>query len=131
MPVPTEPKIYHIVHVDRLPSIVAEGCLWSDAEARMRSLPGTLIGDSGIKNSRLRKALTSHPGLHVGECACFLFCPRSVLLYILNKGNRPDLPYTGGQALIVHLQADFYKVVAWADANGRRWAFTDRNAALG
>ena len=128
--VPREPKIYHIVHVDRLESIVQEGCLWSDAEARERNLPGTLIGDPNIKDQRLRRALTSHHGLHVGECACFLFGPRSVLLYILNKGDRPNLPYTGGQDLLVHLQADFYKVVAWADAHGRRWAFTDRNAAL-
>lgn len=28
MTVPAQPKIYHIVHVDRLPSIVADGCLW-------------------------------------------------------------------------------------------------------
>ena len=30
--VPSQPKIYHIVHVDRLPSIVADGLLWCDAE---------------------------------------------------------------------------------------------------
>ena len=34
MLVPTEPKIYHIVHVDRLASIIADGYLWSDAEAQ-------------------------------------------------------------------------------------------------
>ena len=34
--VPTEPKIYHIVHVDRLASIISDGYLWSDAEARKR-----------------------------------------------------------------------------------------------
>ena len=31
MPQPTHPKIYHIVHVDRLASIMADGALWSDA----------------------------------------------------------------------------------------------------
>jgi hypothetical protein len=31
MPVPAQPKIYHIVHVDRLVSIIANGFLWSDA----------------------------------------------------------------------------------------------------
>lgn len=30
MTVPAQPKIYHIVHVDRLPSIIADGCLWCD-----------------------------------------------------------------------------------------------------
>jgi ssDNA thymidine ADP-ribosyltransferase, DarT len=38
MRAPANPKIYHIVHVDRLPSIVAEGRLWSDAEIGNRSL---------------------------------------------------------------------------------------------
>ena len=32
MTVPMQPKIYHIMHVDRLPSIVADGYLWCDAE---------------------------------------------------------------------------------------------------
>ena len=32
MPVPDQPKIYHIVHVDRLPSVIAEGNLLCDAE---------------------------------------------------------------------------------------------------
>lgn len=31
MPVPANPKIYHIVHVDKLASITADGFLYSDA----------------------------------------------------------------------------------------------------
>ena len=61
MTVPAQPKIYHIVHVDRLPSIVADGCLWCDAEILRRSPPGTTIGMSSIKRRRLELALTSHP----------------------------------------------------------------------
>lgn len=30
MPVPANPKIYHITHVDNLASIVADGCVWPD-----------------------------------------------------------------------------------------------------
>ena len=41
MPVPAQPKIYHIVHVDRLASIVADGCLWSDAVMVQRQGAGT------------------------------------------------------------------------------------------
>jgi hypothetical protein len=40
MPVPDNPKIYHIVHVDKLASIAADGFLWSDAELRSGLLPG-------------------------------------------------------------------------------------------
>lgn len=37
MPPPAAPKIYHIVHVDRLPSIIAEGGLLCDAEIVRRT----------------------------------------------------------------------------------------------
>ncbi len=78
-----KPKIYHIVHVDRLPSIVSDDCLWCDAEVIRRAPPGTTIGMTGIKQRRLEElTLSSHPELHVGECVPFYFCPRSVMLYL-------------------------------------------------
>lgn len=127
--VPVRPKIYHIVHVDRLASIVADGFLWCDAEVARRSLSGTTIGMSGIKHRRLTElALTSHPTLHVGCCVPFYFCPRSVMLYLIYQGNHPELDYHGGQGPIVHLQADLHGSVAWATENRRRWAFTLSNA---
>jgi hypothetical protein len=64
----------------------------------------------------------------VGDCVPFYFCPRSVMLYLLHKANRDGLSYHGGQEPIVHLEADLHAVVEWADANGRRWAFTLSNA---
>ena len=74
MPVPRQPKIYHILHVDRLPSIIADGYLWCDAEILRREPSGTTIGMSAIKQRRLKLALASHPNLHVGECVPFSFC---------------------------------------------------------
>lgn len=127
--VPADPKIYHIVHVDRLPSIIADGHLWCDAEVVRRAPSGTTIGMSGIKQRRLTElTLTSHSGLHVGSCVPFYFCPRSVMLYLIYQGNHPELDYRGGQGPIVHLQADLHASVAWASANRRRWAFTLSNA---
>lgn len=127
MPVPARPKIYHICHVDRLASIVAGGLL-SDAEVQRLAPPGTIIGMSNIKQRRLTElTLDSHPGLYVGQCAPFYFCPRSVMLYLIHKRN-PGLAYKGGQEPIVHLEADLFDAVAWAQANGRRWAFTLSNA---
>ena len=126
--VPRQPKIYHIVHVDRLPSIIADGNLLSDAV--MRSLPnvGTAIGIDHIKERRLRKLISSSKSdLYVGQCVPFYFCPRSVMLYVINMRNF-DLPYQGGQEPIVHLQADLYDTMNWADRNSRRWAFTTSNA---
>lgn len=68
MPAPTNPKIYHIAHVDNLTSIIADGCLWPDSVMAKRQGP------------------------------------------------------------IVHLEADLRRVVAWAEANGHRWAFSPSNA---
>ena len=129
MPAPPRPKLYHIVHADRLPSIIADGHLWSDAEVMQRSPGGTTIGMEQIKQRRLEELrLASHPDLHVGECAPFYFCPRSVMLFVISKQNNPDLPYRDGQGPIVHLEADLHQVVRWADAHERRWAFTTSNA---
>ncbi|MCW5981592.1 MAG: DUF4433 domain-containing protein [Bryobacteraceae bacterium] len=129
MRVPAAPKIYHIVHVDRLASILADGCLWCDAEVARRHPAGTTIGMTDIKRRRLIElTLSSHPSLHVGDCVPFYFCPRSIMLYLLHMGNREGLSYRGGQGPIVHLQADLRTVVEWADQNVRRWAFTLSNA---
>ena len=128
MPVPAEPKIYHIVHVDRLSSIVADGHLWCDAEIAQRNSPGTTIGISSIKERRLRQPLTSHPDLRVGDCVPFYFCPRSIMLYLIYITNHSDLTYTGGQDLIIHLEADLRQTVSWAKDNNQRWAFTLSNA---
>ncbi|MDO9368103.1 MAG: DUF4433 domain-containing protein [Sphingopyxis sp.] len=128
MPAPANPKIYHIVHVDKLASIAADGCLWSDAELVGRNAPGTVIGMNNIKARRMNElTLASHPGLFVGQCVPFYFCPRSVMLYLIHKRNA-ELTYQGGQGPIVHLVADLNAVVAWATANQRRWAFTLSNA---
>ena len=128
MPVPARLKIYHIVHVDRLPSIIADGYLWCDSDIGRREAPGTTIGMSSIKQRRLSLPLRNHHELYVGDCVPFYFCPRSVMLYMLHMGNDPNLEYRGGQGPIIHLQADLYDTVAWAKDNDRRWAFTLSNA---
>ena len=130
MPVPSQPKIYHIVHVDRLQSIVGDAHLWSDAVMQRRNQgDGTVIGIDGIKQRRLEElALASHPDLYVGQCVPFYFCPRSVMLYLIYRGNHPNLAYRDGQTPIVHLEADLRRTVAWADAQALRWAFTSSNA---
>ena len=128
VPIPPQPKIYHIAHVDRLPSIVAAGGLLSDALVQAQQLGGTMVGMNHIKQRRLTELqLASHPGLFVGACVPFYFCPRSVMLYLIHRRNA-ELAYQGGQTPIIHLQADLGAVVAWANAQPARWAFTLSNA---
>lgn len=129
MSIPDQPKIYHILHVDRLASVLAGGGLWSDAKVLEHTLPGTTIGMSSIKERRLtQNFLNSHPGLKVGECVPFYFCPRSIMLYLIYQQNHPELTYRGGQEPIIHLECDLKAAVAWAAALKRRWAFTLSNA---
>lgn len=128
MPPPAHPKIYHIVHVDRLPSIIAEGCMWCDAIIAARATPGTTIGMSGIKERRLRLLVNCHTDTCVGDYVPFYFCSRSIMLYLIYQANHTELAYRGGQGPIVHLEADLRDVVTWADNMGRRWAFSLSNA---
>jgi hypothetical protein len=136
-----EIKIYHILHIDRIASVIQSGGLLSDAFLRTVisecvklgetnipfKLDNSAIGIKGIKNRRLNKHLTSHPGLTVGFCVPFYFCPRSVMLSKIHKKGY-GVPCKEGQSVIVHLQADFYKTVEWANTNHKRWAFTLSNA---
>jgi hypothetical protein len=126
---PDRPKIYHITHIVNLPSIINDGGLVCDAEMNRRGGPATSNGMSRIKERRLSLPVPCHPGDHVGDYVPFFFCPRSVMLYILHRGNRPGLTYHEGQEPIIHLAADLYDVLAWANAHERRWAFTLANAA--
>ncbi len=129
MTVPERPKIYHIVHVDRLSSILADGQLWCDAEINHRDPHGTIIGMNSIKKRRLTElTLTSYPDLHVGDCVPFYFCPRSIMLYLIYQANHLELNYRGGQEPIIHFEVDLHASVAWAKQNNRRWAFTLSNA---
>jgi hypothetical protein len=126
---PPQPKIYHITHGRNLARIVADDCLWSDAEITARGGPEAAIGLSDIKKRRLEVLdVDCHPGTKVGQFVPFYFCPRSVMLYILHMGNLPGLTYTDGQRPILHLEADLQEVVAWAESQSRPWAFTDTNA---
>lgn len=129
MPPPADPLVYHITHVDNLASIVADRGLWSDAAMVARGGPAATIGMSGIKQRRLGLPEGGHAGLMVGACVPFYLCPRSVMLYVLHRGNHPDATYKGGQAPIVHLEARVADIVAWVNGQGLRWAFSLSNAS--
>ncbi|QKC95827.1 type II toxin-antitoxin system toxin DNA ADP-ribosyl transferase DarT [Mesorhizobium sp. NZP2298] len=128
MPIPAQPKIYHIVHVDNLASIVKDGFLWPDA-VMVKRQGAAVIGNNEIKMDRLHLPVDCHPGTCVGDYVPFYLCPRSVMLYVISKRNNPNVPYRDGQGPVVHLMADMREVVEWASRIERKWAFTDINAA--
>ncbi|CAH1072449.1 type II toxin-antitoxin system toxin DNA ADP-ribosyl transferase DarT [Candidatus Nitrotoga sp. 1052] len=128
MTAPAQPKLYHITHVDNLPAILVAGGLCSDAAMIARGGPTASIGMSTIKQRRLGLPVKCHPGDHVGDYVPFYFCPRSIMLYLIYCANHPDMTYKGGQAPILHLEANLHEVVQWGIQQGRRWAFTLSNA---
>ncbi len=128
-PVPVNPKIYHITHVDNLDAILAKGCLLSDRCVQEEAATPTTIGMSNIKRRRLFEIQASaDPPLFVGDFVPFNFCPRSVMLFVIHRGNHESLTYRDGQGPIVHLEADFRRVAEHCQATGRRWVVTPTNA---
>jgi hypothetical protein len=125
---PANPKIYHIVHFDKLSSIINDGYLLNDATISTKAPIGTTVGMNHIKQRRLTElTFSTHPNLYVGQCVPFYFCPRSVMLYMMSVKNA-ELTYQDGQDNIVHLEIDFDKTIDWANANNKKWAFTNSNA---
>ena len=117
--------IYHITHIDNLPKIIAAGGLWSDARVRQQQASGVVIGYDHIKQVRLEKAVPCHPGTNVGDYVPFYFCPRSTMLYVINRGNN-ELSFKGGQTPIIHLVSTIE--YAGHELRTQRMAFTDGNA---
>jgi ssDNA thymidine ADP-ribosyltransferase, DarT len=127
MSIPANPKIYHIVHIDNLSSIVAGGRLLPDSIMTQRR-GGTVIGMGNIKQRRLTLPVHCHAGTFVGDYVPFYLCPRSIMLYLIYRANHPDLAYREGQTPIVHIEADLHKTIEWANANNKKWAFSLSNA---
>ena len=122
--VPQNPRIFHITHVENLPSIIASRCLWSDAQRIRRNLQTTNIGYTHIKQRRLNRPVTAGSGGMLGEYVPFNFCCRSVMLFRVSRGHEN---YSGGEDQVVHL----FSSVQTAIALKKPWAFTDQHADLG
>jgi hypothetical protein len=124
MPIdPSKTYIYHITDVANLQSIIDEGSLLSDAEMRAQGKDVTEIGYASIKWRRLSSyAVDCCQGKFVGEFVPFYFCPRSPMLFTINKGNTGRPP--GCQTTILHLVS----TVSSAWALNQPWAVSDGNA---
>lgn len=122
-------NIYHITHLDNLPSIISDGCLWSDKELLLKTTDVHKVGMNHIKARRLNEIqVTCHESTFVGDYVPFYFCPRSVMLFMLYKGNHQDISYDGGQEPIIHLEINLTNLIKWALKSKKQWAFSDRNA---
>jgi len=122
-----DPEVFHITHVNNLPSILADGKLWSHSAVLASNKVHTTIGYQHIKRRRLERTVPVGSGGNLGDYVPFYFCPRSVMLYVIHMANSPALGYVGGQGPVVHLVSTAKTLAAM----GRPWAFTERHAELG
>lgn len=51
------------------------------------------------------------------------------MLYVIYKGNRPEMAYRGGQAPIIHLVFNPAEVATWAERSNLRYYVTNVSAA--
>lgn len=126
---PNGQKIYHITHIDNLAGIIKDKYLWSDDHRVRKSIRNQNIGIHEIKRRRLEEIkITCCSNRLVGEFVPFYFCPRSVMLFILHKGNLPDIVHRDGQTPILHLESDLKETLEWINAAEKQWAFSNANA---
>jgi hypothetical protein len=96
-------SVSHITHIENLPNILAENCLWSDSKRIELRLANQNIGYSHIKERRLMRPVRVAAHGTIGQYVPFNFCPRSVMLFIIHRGHDD---YRGGQGEIIHLISD-------------------------
>jgi len=119
----TKILIYHITDVSNLPNILAAGGMHSEANLQMAGVQPTIIGHSNIKQRRLHEITVPCCGNRfVGEFVPFYFCPRSPMLFTINRGNTGRT--SGCQNQIVHLVSS----MEIATGLGKEWAFSSGNA---
>ena len=114
--------LYHLVHVDNLPSI-AENGLFCDSAVGDGDLLTTDIGNQDVKARRRGIEVPTGPGGVVADYVPFYFAPRSPMLFAIHRGAVPT--YSGGQDGLVYLVTNTDVVVD----RGLGFILTDHNAA--
>lgn len=118
------PQIYHITHVDNLPSLANNGGIICDSVSAARGLVSVNAAHEHIKERRRRKRVTVGPLGTLADYAPFYFAPRSPMLAAISVGNVTG--YTGRQSDMVHLVVNVDDVVA----QELPFVFTDGHAEM-
>lgn len=114
--------IYHITHIDNLPSIVNNGGLWCDNECLRHRTAQVNIAYQDLK-ARHRETLVPVAADRVlGDYVPFYFTTRSPMLYTINRGNVPGVRVN--QREIIYLVSTVEQVTQ----EDCEWCFTDGHA---
>jgi hypothetical protein len=117
-------SIYHITHIDNLPSIIQQGGLICDRHRDESGVVCKGIAHNHIKERRARRCVPVAAQGTLADYVPFYFAPRSPMLYTIDRGNVEG--YQGGQNPILHLCAEVQDPVD----HGLTYCFTDGHADM-
>lgn len=117
-------KIYRIMDLRDLPSVIELGGIHSKSEVERRRIAFHNLAHNSIQSSRTRRQVNAQPGGIVSDYVPFYFCPRSPMLLTIHRGNVDSC--SSKQKQIIHLVSTVDAVVD----SGRRYVFTNQNASL-
>jgi hypothetical protein len=116
--------IYHITHIENLPTILAQAGLWCDRESARLGLTKIGIAHAHIKERRAKRVVPTGPGGTLADYVPFYFAPRSPMLFAIDRNQVAG--YQGGQSAVVHLVSTAESV----QASGRAFVFSDGHADM-
>lgn len=123
--VPQPTRIYRMVHVDSLPTVLARGALHAPTCTPNDGLPYRTIHNTQVQASRRVKPVPCGPCGTVHDYVAFYFGPLSVMLLNLKTGRVTG--YDEGQAPLIYLVSTAQAVAA----AGRRYVFSDGHGLAG
>jgi hypothetical protein len=118
----TPTNIYHITHIDNLPSIIKKGGLFACSSGATDRYVN--IAHQGIQDRRHIFPVPLPPYGTVHDYVPFYFAPRSPMLYSIYRGNVDG--YDGGQRPVVYLVS----TVQTVEEAGLPYVFTDGHAIM-
>lgn len=101
--------IFHMTHARNLPSIIAQGGLYSHAAMQAKGLSYVDVTHQHIQGRRLNKPVPVPPNGTLHDYVPFYFAPRSPMLYAIYKGN--VVGYQEGQEQVVYLVSTVQKAM--------------------
>ncbi len=116
--------IYHITHINNLPSIIQHDGLFCDTLTSSYGLTPLGIAHQHIKQRRACREVPVAARGTLSDYVPFYFAPRSPMLYAIHKHQVKG--YNGGQQDILHLVATIQRV----SSSGLSFAFTDGHAEV-
>jgi len=116
--------IYHITHINNLPSILESGGLMANSRLRQDKIEYLNIAHRHIQDRRGMTHVPCSAGGTLHDYVPFYFAPRSPMLYAIHKNNVDQ--YSDGQTTILHLVSSAEAV----EAAGLSFVFTNRHSVL-